>query len=430
MGILSVMSRWLLAFLAVPSFGGLILNSPTVNTSLFTVNTFATGVGFAYSMQSLPDGSLAVLSSPGFGAGSILRFTDTNHDAVADGPPTVLYSSPTGPLTGLTKIGNYYAVGNFGDHTITLLKPGATPSSPWTTAGTFSFNYPADSEHPTVGITARATPGSPGSYDLIFNVGSEFNNQLSTSPVGLTGLATATLSGDSLYSVTIDETGSTPTASNVRQIATGIRNVAGMQFDAAGNFYFTDNAIDGPGADGDEPPQADELNRILAADFGLDQNFGYPTCYISYRTGDQLGSGCVDPLVAFQPIPNGTPLGSESEGPVEIAFSPSSFPAGYNNGIFITFSGKGNLGPTNEENAIVYYDFGTGQYIHFSENSQPEVGALLGALSTPDGLFITDGTTGTVYEITSAAAPEPASLGLCAVALIAGYKLLKRKARA
>ena len=248
--------------------------------------------------------------------------------------------------------------------------------------------------------------------------------------MALTGLAAATLSGDSLYSVTINENGATPTASNVHQIATGIRNVAGMQFDAAGNFYFADNAIDGTGPFGDEPPQADELNRILAADFGLDQNFGYPTCYIGYRTGDQVGSGCVDPVVAFQPIPNGTLLGSESEGPVEIAFSPSSFPAGFNNGIFITFAGKGVIGPANEENAIVYYDFGTGQYIHFSENSQSDVGALLGALSTPDGLFITDASTGTVYEITSAATPEPASLGLCAAALIAGWKLLRRKALA
>jgi glucose/arabinose dehydrogenase len=167
------------------------------------------------------------------------------------------------------------------------------------------------------------------------------------------------------------------------------------------------------------------LNRILAADFGLDQNFGYPTCYIGYRTGDQVGSGCVDPLVAFQPIPNGTPLGSESEGPVEIAFAPSSFPAGYNNGIFITFAGKGTIGPSNEENALVYYDFGTGQYIHFTENSLPGVGQLVGALSTPDALFITDGNTGTVYEITSAA-PEPASLALCAAALLFGWNRLSR----
>jgi hypothetical protein len=392
-----------------------------VDPSLFTIKPFATGIEFAYSMQSLSDGSLAVLTSPGFATGAILRFTDANHDGFADGPATVLYSA-NGPLTGLTKVGNYYAVGNFGDHTITLLKPGVNPGDPWTPVGSLNFDYGANWEHDTVGITARATPGSPGSFDLVFNIGSQFNDQLSTNKVALTGLATATLDGDSLYSVTINETGATPTASNVRQIATGIRNVAGMQFDAAGNFYFADNAIDGPGADGDEPPQAEELNRILAADFGLDQNFGYPTCYIGYRTGAQVGSGCVPPLVAFQPIPNGTLLGSESEGPVEMAFAPSSFPTGYNNGVFIVFSGKGTLGPSNEENATVYYDFGTGQYIHFTENSLPGVGALLGALSTPDALYIADASTGTVYQITSAV-PEPAALGLCAIAFLIGWKL-------
>jgi hypothetical protein len=240
------MSRWLLSFAAVPCFAGLIVNSPTVNSSLFTVNTFATGLNFAYSMQSLSDGSLAVLSTNTAGVGSVLRFTDTNHDGVADGAPTALYSA-NGLFTGLTKVGNYYTLGNLTDHTITLLKPGATPSDPWTTAGSFNFDYGPNWEHNTVGITARPTPGSPGSYDLIFNIGSEFNDQLSTDKVALTGLAQATLTGDSLYAVTIDETGAAPSASNVRQVATGIRNVAGMQFDAAGNFYFADNAIDGTG---------------------------------------------------------------------------------------------------------------------------------------------------------------------------------------
>jgi hypothetical protein len=132
-------------------------------------------------------------------------------------------------------------------------------------------------------------------------------------------------------------------------------------------------------------------------------------------------------LVAFQPIPNGTPLGSESEGPVEIAFAPSNFPTGYNNGIFIVFSGKAAIGPANEENATVYYDFGTGQYIHFTENSLPGVGELVGALSTPNALFITDGDTGTVYEIASAV-PEPATLGLCGAVLALAWIGRRRRA--
>ena len=108
------------------------------------------------------------------------------------------------------------------------------------------------------------TPGQPGFYDLVFNVGSQFDHQLSTDRVGLSGLATGTLDGDSLYMVTLYFNGPQPQASNLKQVAHGIRQVIGMGFDpATGNFYFADNAIDGTGPGGDEPPQAEELNLIL-----------------------------------------------------------------------------------------------------------------------------------------------------------------------
>ena len=211
-----------------------------------------------------------------------------------------------------------------------------------TAAGTIDFAYAPGWHHPTAGMAARATP-----------VGSEFNAQTSIDQVALTGLISANVDGDSIYKVTINETGASPALSALQKVATGIRNVAGMQFAANGDFYFADNAIDGPGADGDEPPQADELNRILAGNFGITTpDFGYPTCYTGYRTGASVGSGCVSPLVAFQPVANGTPLGLESEGPVEIVFAPSSFPNGYNNGVFVSFAGvAGTFGAANDENA-------------------------------------------------------------------------------
>jgi len=381
-------------------------------------------------MQQLSDGSIAVVgSASSFNTGAITRLVDANHDGIADGQGTVIYQTPNGPLTGFVKVGNLYAVGNLGDHTITFLKPGANPSDQMTAVGSFNFAYPADWEHNTVGIAVRPTPGSPGSYDLVFNMGSQFDNQLSTEKVPLSGLLSATLDGDALYAVTINETGPTPTSSGLQKVATGIRNVVGMQFDAAGNFYFADNAIDGPGPDGDEPPQAEELNYISAANFGSLIDFGYPTCYVGYRSAVQVGGPCQDPLVAFQPLPNGTPLGSESEGPSSIAFSPALFPSGYNNGIFIGFSGKYAIGPSNEENAIVYYDFGTGQYIHFVENSLPGFGQADGLLATSDSLFVSDLLTGNIYEISSA--PEPASILLCigSIALGAFFKTRLNKRR-
>jgi hypothetical protein len=396
-----------------------------VNTSFFRVTQFSSGFSFPNSMQQLSDGSIAVVgSSAGFNSGAITRLVDANHDGVADGPGTVLYQAANGPLTGFVKIGSLYAVGNLGDHTITLLTPGVTPADPMTPVGSFSFAYPGNWEHNNVGMAVRPTPGTPGSYDLVFNVGSEYDHQLSTDKVPLSGLFNATLDGDALYLITINENGSVPTASGFEKVATGIRNAVGMQFDASGNFYFADNAIDGPGPDGDEPPQADELNFISSSDFGSLIDFGYPTCYVAYRTGVQVGGPCQGPLVAFQPLPNGTPLGSESEGPSSIAFSPVLFPGAYNDGIFIGFAGKYAIGPPNEENAIVYYDFGTGQYIHFVENSLPDFGQADGLLATSDSLFVSDLLTGNIYEIS--AAPEPRTVLLFVVSVTAGAFLKPR----
>ncbi|MEP7353600.1 MAG: PEP-CTERM sorting domain-containing protein [Acidobacteriota bacterium] len=394
--------------LASTAFGTLIFNDPVVDPSNFRLTQFTNSpIGTAYSLQRLPDGSVAVLEG-----GTIQRLTDLNSDGIADDVGTPIYHSNGAFLTGFVKVGDLYAVGDYNSSSITLLKPGATPADPMTAVGSINFNYAVDWYHPTAGLSARPTPGSPGSYDLVFNVGSQYNDQLSTDQVPLTGLVNASVDGDSIYKITINETGPTPTLSGLQKVATGIRNVAGMQFATNGDFYFADNAIDGPGADGDEPPQADELNRILLADFGATlPDFGYPTCYIGYRSGSQVGTNCVDPYLAFQPIDNGTLLGLESEGPVEMAFAPSNFPAGFNNGIFIGFAGKSSTGPSNEENAVVYYDFGTGKYIHFTESGLPGVGRPVGLLSTSDALYISDLNTGIVYEIT-AAVPEPSSLVL------------------
>ena len=399
------------------------LNPLALDPSLFNATQFAT-MSLPLSALDLPDGSFAITSY----FGGIQRFTDTIQPGIADGPGTTIYST-VGAHTGLIHAGNFIIDGNSGDYlsgspsqSISILKPGATPASPLTQAGVLQFNF-GSWEHSQMGIAARQTPNQPGFYDLVFNVGSQFDNHLSTDKVQLNGLTTATLDGDSLYVVTLDLTGATPVASSLRKIATGIRNVIGMGFQpGTGDFYFVDNAINGPGSDGDEPPQAEEINLITAADFGAGApiNFGYPDCYIQYRTGATVGSvsGCVQPLFAIQPMTNGTPLGSESEGVTQLAFAPANFPTGFNNGIFLGFSGKGTVGPTNEENAVGYYDLSTGTYIHFSENSQPGVGTPIGIMTTPDALFISDYAAGIVYEVTSAT-PEPGSLALISLGLAA-----------
>ena len=57
------------------------------------------------------------------------------------------------------------------------------------------------------------------------------------------------------------------TASNLTQIASGLRNPAGFAFHPkTGDFYFEDNGIDGL-SNPNEPLSADELNVIPAASF-------------------------------------------------------------------------------------------------------------------------------------------------------------------
>jgi uncharacterized protein (TIGR03437 family) len=394
----------LLLVLARLSAQSLTLNSGALNPQLFQVTRFADGLSLPMSMQPLPDGSLAVLTSSGFFAPSrILRFVDVTSDRAA-APGVPIYESPTGPLTNLIRMGDYYVLGNHGNKTVTFLKAPTTAGGSLTPVADFQLVFPDGWWHPTHGLAARETPGQPGFYDLVFNVGAQFNDQPSVTPVGfqagligMPGLTPLPLNGDSLYLMRIDARVALK-MTQLTRIVKGIRNVDGMAFQpGTGDFYFADNAMDGPGDDGDEPPQVEELNRISAAEFGQLIDFGFPTCYVQYRTGLPIGTGCRQPFATFQPIPN--PNGPESEGPVEIAFAPPDFPAGFNHGVFVGFAGKGSIGPDNEENAVVFHNFSTGTNLHFSESGQPGVGRPIGLLSTSNALFISDFSTGIVYKI-------------------------------
>ena len=105
-------------------------------------------------------------------------------------------------------------------------------------------------------------------------------------------------------------------------------------------------------------------------------------------------------------------FGAESEGASGIAFAPSGFPPGLNNGIFIGFHGKFNeCCLTNEENPLVYVDLTTTNYFHFIGNDEPDIGHLDGLLPTEDSLFVADLTAngslstgsafGVIYQIKS-----------------------------
>src|SRR5438874_7695961 len=350
-----------------------------------------------------------------------MRFLDTDLHGVADCAVTVVYTYPAGVLTAVQAAGNlvFLTSARDGQEHISILRMTGGPAGPYTLVGNLNFTF-TNWEHKSYALAVRPAPGGgANTWELYFNVGSDSNGGQSSATVGLSGMISGILNGASIYRVTIQDTGSSVIVSNLKQIAGGLRNAAGMAFHpTTGDFYFEDNGIDGF-QDPNEPLSADEINRIAAADLGRQPvpDFGFPNDYIDYHTGQRVGSGGVQPLVAFLPLPcascpdpgdpNG-PDGAESEGPSGIVFAPASFPPYLNNGVFVGFHGKFSAPPSgNEENPLVFWDMGTGQYFHFIESFQFGHGDQL--LSTEDSLFIADmasdgiidtsGGTGVVYQI-------------------------------
>src|SRR5947207_3113338 len=407
------------------SIGG----DPRVDPNDFRITTFASGLNFPNGLARLSDGSILVATSNpnGNGAywlssGELLRFTDTDNNGIADGPGQLMSSDPVGVWTGLAVTGNMVFImsAKDGANRIIVLKMNNGPASPYTFVGTLNFTFPGIWEHKAYAMTTRPAPGaSAGTWELYFNVGSSANADQNSDTVGLSGLLTGTMQGGSIYRVTVTEVGLGATVSSLVRIAAGLRNAAGMAFHpTTGDLYFEDNGIDGF-QDPNEPLSADEVNPIAAADLGRQPvpAFGFPNDYIDYHTRQRVGSGGVQPLVAFLPLPcascpdpgdpNG-PDGAESEGPSGIVFAPPLFPAYVNNGVFVGFHGKFSAPPSgNEENPLVFWDAGTGNYFHFIESFQLGHGDQL--LSTDDSLFIADmasdgsvdtnGGTGVIYQI-------------------------------
>jgi glucose/arabinose dehydrogenase len=235
-----------------------------------------------------------------------------------------------------------------------------------------------------------------------------------TDLIPVSGAVTGVLIPDSIYRVVVDDTGPSVSLTGLERIATGVRNAFGIDFHpTTGDLYFEDNSMDG-----DTDPfelSVDELNVIGFADVGGSvEDFGFPDNYFAYRTDVEVGSGGIDPIVTFQPIP--PPDGSESEGPVEIAFAPPDFPPGLREGLFVGFHGAFSVaGTANTDNPLVYVDLDTGDYFHFIENTEPGVGHPDGLLATDDALYVsdlstTDGVvtnTGRIYKIRSLVLPEP-----------------------
>lgn len=434
----------------------------------FRVTAFATGLGYPTSMATLDDGSLLVATSEGgrdwldnsllsSPRGALVRLVDADGDGVADGPAQTMAAGLPGLVTSVRRVGNLvFALSSQGGaQAVTMWRTGGDAADPFTAAGRIAFSFPAGFEHSTYALAARQAPG--GGAELLFNVGSRQNSTATPADVtvGLSASGGATFVGggshsvaaDSIHRVIVRDDGATLSVSAPLQIAKGLRNAAGMVFDAAGNLWFEDNGIDTEGNRG-VSYSADELNLISGGQLGVTvPDFGFASTFVRYADGATVGptDGIALPLAAFTPLD-----GEKSEGAVEVALAPQSFPNDFAGGLFVPFSGVFNQGGTaNDENPLVFVNPSTGARFHFIANQT--MGHPNGVLASARGLFLTDlnstgrfgdpiisGTTqngdgidadqeGVVYLITPV--PEPSTLVAlgCGVAACMTWRRYRRR---
>jgi glucose/arabinose dehydrogenase len=391
-----------------PLYGEII--APTLarpqDQARFHVSVFATGLAYPTSMAQLADGSLLVATSDGgpswldnyifaSTAGSLVRLVDSNGDGVADGPAQTVASGLPGLVSSVRREGNlvFALSSQGGNQAITIWRTGTSPAAPLESAGRLSFSFPSSFEHSTYALATRPAPG--GGVEVFFNVGAEKNavSTPSARTVGLTAINGAAfasgtsfqLAADSVHRLTVTEQAGTITVSTPQQVARGLRNAAGLVFDSQGNLWLQDNGIDDRVSG--VSVSADELNFLAAADIGaMVAHFGFAETYIDYATGNVIGpvAGVVQPEVAFRPL-----AGEKSEGVVELALAPASFPSDFTGGVFAPFSGVFNQGgANNDENPLVFVNTTDNTYFHFFENQQ--FGHPNGVLSTSDSLYLSD----------------------------------------
>ena len=428
-----------MAAAAAPPFA--LGSDPRIDASKFRVTQFASGLAYPTGMLKQSDGSLLVATNDPTGGryyastGKLLRLTDANNDGVADDAGTILNDGLPGAIVQMRRAGNLLIVNSAlaSGSSISFLRPGATPALPYSLVGTINIPFAADQMHDSYALAVRPT-AVPEAHEVYFNIGSRLNAANTTTTTNVTGMNISgswVLNSESIYRMTLTDTGNGAMVSNPRQIARGLRNAAGIAFHpVTGDMYFQENGIDG-GSEAADPVSADEINIIPANEIGVGAvpNFGFAGDYIQYRTGTRTGSGGVQPITTFQPFgPNQT----EAEGAAEISFAPPNFPVGLNTGIFVGFHGRfSTAGVDNEENPLLYLDLATNQYFEFIPNSVPTIGHLDNILATDDSLFVSDITsTGNIFTTTASGAiyritaiPEPHSL----VAIAAAAVILRRR---
>ena len=372
--------------------------------SSLEVTAFATGLDFPTGMVELPDGSILVATSAPAGGGffqstgELLRLTDEDEDGVADDAGTALTTGLPGTLVSLALAGDLVLTTSAegGNEQIVVLRKGETWADPLEEAGSLRFLFDGF-DHQSYGLAARPSPDVDAGYEVVFNVGASGND--SAGRIAYTqGLVETQLWDASLYRTTIADSGDGLTISEPEQIATGLRNAAAITFDpATGDLIITDNGIDTP-EDRIVALSADELYRLQADEIGGEvEDFGFPTAYVDYATGETVGDQTIAPVVVYRPL-DGPSGPSEAEGVASVALAPASFPDGLR-GVVARFHGQyDSAGIENEENPVLLSDESTGASIEFFANDHPTIGHIDGLLSTLTTVYGADLCGGSVVE--------------------------------
>ena len=111
-------------------------------------------------MARLPDGSLLVATSEGTSfwssVGRLIRLVDADHDGIADGPGTALFSGLPGGQTSLRIGGNLvFVTGQGKGRPISILRMGASPTNAFSLVGQISISYSVSWYHPHSALAIR-----------------------------------------------------------------------------------------------------------------------------------------------------------------------------------------------------------------------------------------------------------------------------------
>lgn len=312
----------------------------------FAVTIYSqTRVHFPTGMAIGPNDSLYVCDYNGY----IWRIADDNHDHLGD--PPVLYAQGFKEPTGIAWRGHDLYVASRGQ--ISILRDrdgnGTVDENRAIVTGLPAGLYPW---HQNQSITF----GPDGR--LYFAVGSTSNMAPEQYRYGASILSVA------------------PDGSDIRTVATGVRNAFDLAFNASGDLFATDN-----GPDGLAETPGEELNHIVQdSDYGFPRHFGQPP----------IGSNTHGPVFIFPPHTSADGI---------VFYNGKLFPREYHDNAFITLWNNGEIYRVQ----LAKTDDGTylARGTVFASGFMHPLDIIVGR---DESLYVADFATGAIYRI-SASAP-------------------------